>query len=251
VPESVQTFFSRCSHFFEGQTPPHQRHRSRAGILLILALMPLLLGVLACLPVPVGDPEKSRIDPAMSGIWIQQDGIDPVMVVLDPYDKRTWLLSHIELSVGQDPEPAVASETGANEAESETTPLNLLHPDYKPPIKIERVSFYKSWLTRIKGVTFITWESKNVSDTLPGKDPGYWLVFRVRQSGDELLYMDEFDYEIDGLGKVKTRKEAEKIIRRHVNEPEFYKPSATLHKVAESDYETVARLLKDFGIDFG
>jgi hypothetical protein len=74
-------------------------------------------------------------------------------------------------------------------------------------------------------------------------------VFRVRQSGDELLYLDVFASEADGLDKVKTRKEAEKIIRRHVTDPEFYSPFLELHKVPESDYERVSGLLEDFGID--
>jgi len=253
LTKSVQTFFSRISQFFGGETPPDKSNRSRVGLLLTLALIPLLLGVLACfeLPVPVGDPEKSRIDPAMSGIWIgHMEGDAAVIMVLDPYDKRTWLLSLISLDTGQDPDPAEASDAGVKEPEPETTPLRFLYADYEHPIKIDEFSFFKSWLTKIKGVTFITWESKNLSDTLPEMVPGSWLVFRVRQSGDELLYLDVFDPEADGLDKVKTRKEAEKIIRRHVNDPEFYSPFFELHKVPESDYERVSGLLEDFGIYF-
>lgn len=253
LTKSVQSFFSHISQFFGGETPPDKSNRSRAGLLLTLALIPLLLGVLACfeLPVPVGDPEKSRIDPAMSGIWIGQMEGDAVIMVLDPYDKRTWLLSFINLDTGQDSEPAdaEASDAGVKEPEPKTSPRRFLHPDYEHPIKIYDVGLYKSWLTKIKGVTFITWESKSLSDTLPEMVPGSWLVFRVRQSGDELLYLDVFDPEADGLDKVKTRKEAEKIIRRHVNDPEFYSPFFDFHKVPESDYERVSGLLEDFGID--
>ena len=252
LTKSVQTFFSRISQFFGGETPPDKSNRSRAGLLLTLALIPLLLGVLACfeLPVPVGDPEKSRIDPAMSGIWIghMDDSNEAIIMVLDPYDKRTWLLSFIELDTGQDPEPAEASDAGVKEPEPATSPLRFLHPGYEHPIKIDEFSFFKSWLTKIKGVTFITWESKNLSDTLPEMVPDSWLVFRVRQSGDELLYLDVFDPEADGLDKVKTRKEAEKIIRRHVNAPEFYSPFMELYKVPESDYERVSGLVEDFEI---
>ena len=84
------------------QFRPGQKRRSRAGLLITLILIPLLMGVLACLPVPVGDPEKSLVDPAMSGIWIGEDAEgDASIIVLDPYDKRSWLMSHIFLAPGQ------------------------------------------------------------------------------------------------------------------------------------------------------
>jgi len=246
ITQRAQIFFSHISQFFEGKTTPDQRYRSRAGILLTLALVPLLLGVLACLPVPVGDPEKSRIDPTMSGIWIAHNGGDAIIMVLDPYDKRTWLLSFIEIDTGQNREP------GVSEPDPETSPLIFLQPDYEHPLKIERLGLHKSWLTKIKGVTLITWESKTLSDTLPEMVPEIWWVWRVRKEGDDMLYLDMIDPGVDGLDKVKTRKEAEKIIRRHVDDPEFFSaddgPLLKFQKVPESDYSTVARLLKDLGI---
>jgi len=262
LTKPVQTFFSRVSQFFGGETPPDKSNRSRAGLLLTLALIPILLGVLACfdLPVPVGDPEKSRIDPAMSGIWMGDLDGDAVIFVLDPYDKRTWLLSFISLVTGQDPEPAEASDAGAKEPEPEASDasvkepepeapqLRFLHADYELPIKIDYVGLFKSWLTKIKGVTFITWESKNLSDTLPEMIPDSWLVFRVIKSDEDILYLDLFASETDGLDKVKTSKEAEKIIRRHVNDPEFFSPFLELHRVPESDYPRVSGLLEDFGL---
>ncbi len=251
MSKTAQTFFSRIDCFFGGNTPQNKSNRSRAGLLLTLALLPALFGVLACLPVPVGDPEKSRIDPAISGIWIAHEtGLGSADIyVFDPYDKRTWLLTGISMSVVQNSELAEAPETDANKAESKATPPDLLHPENEDSISIQNAVFYKSWLTRIKGVTFITWEARSVSEILPGTNPEVWFVFRVRHGDDGLLYLDEFDYEIDGLQDVKTRKEAEKIIRRHVKEPAFYKTAATLYRVPESDYKTVSRLLKDFGIE--
>jgi hypothetical protein len=252
MTKSVQTVFSRINNFFGGETPPDKSNRSRAGLLLTLALIPLLLGVLACveLPVPVGDPEKSRIDPAMSGIWIGNFADDETIIVLDPYDKRTWLLSLINLDTGEDSELAEVSDTGVEEPERAISPLRFLHPDYEHPIKIDDVALFKSWLTKIKGVTFITWESKNLSDTLPDMVPEGWWVYRVRQSDEGILYLDMLNSNVDGLNKAKTRKEAEKIIRRHVNDAEFYEQIAEFHKVPESDYEKVSGLLEDFGIGF-
>jgi hypothetical protein len=248
----IQTLLARIKLFFGNKAPQQQKHRSRAGLLLTLALIPLLLGVLACLPfmpVPIGDPEKSRIDPAMSGIWMGYSESSPFIFVLDPYDKRTWLLSFIELDEGQDEESGEIGEPGVNESEPEIPVLQLLHPDYANQIKVADVSLYKTWLTKIKGVTFITWESKTLSETLPEMVPEEWLVLRVRRSGNEVMYLDYFNPEVDGLDEVKTRKEAERIIRRHVHDPEFFldeiNPFLELHKVPASDFETVSRLLGD------
>jgi hypothetical protein len=50
------------------------------------------------LPAPIGDPEKSRIDPAMNGIWIDESGdFDGVVMIFEPYDKRTWLVRWMPL----------------------------------------------------------------------------------------------------------------------------------------------------------
>ena len=80
----LQSCHSAVKQFFSDKTERGQMHRSRAGFLLTLALLPLLVGVWACFPVPVGDPEKSRIDPSMSGLWLGEEAL----IVLDPYDKR-------------------------------------------------------------------------------------------------------------------------------------------------------------------
>lgn len=225
-----------------------QKRRSWAGFLIALILTPLLMGVLACLPVPVGDPEKSLVDPAMSGIWISDGGEGDVSIImLDPYDKRTWLLSYS--SLGPIQSPGETQDADAGESVPEVSPLQLLRTR---GVKITDTSLWKCWLTTIEDVTFITWESKNLADTLPEMVPEAWWVFRVRKEGPDILFLDTFNYGVDDLDDVKTSKEAEDIIRRHVNDPEFYSngdgEGLKLVRVPESDYETVSRLLEGFGL---
>ena len=45
--------------------------RTFTGALLMLGILPIFAGLLACMPeyVPLGDPEKSRIDPELNGYW--------------------------------------------------------------------------------------------------------------------------------------------------------------------------------------
>jgi len=66
-----------------------------------------------------------------------------------------------------------------------------------------------------------------------------------------VVYLDYINFDADGFDDVKTSKEAEDIIRQHVNDPEFYSNSEgeflEFHRVPKSDYETVSRLLKELG----
>ena len=111
-------------------------HRTLAGLGIATILLPLLVGVLACLPVPIGNPEKSRIDPEMSGAWF--DVFHETLWLIQPYDRRTFLITLyrfrpadcvdsqderpdevLEESAGGDAEEGKADEAiAANEAET-------------------------------------------------------------------------------------------------------------------------------------
>ncbi|MGA9572418.1 MAG: hypothetical protein WBS20_00580 [Lysobacterales bacterium] len=242
IDKAVPTIVTRIRRFFASNTSAGEKRRSGAGLLLTLVLLPLLLGVLACLPVPVGDPEKSRIDPSLSGAWsfVNSDG-GHMLMVLDPYDKRTWLLTLIGLTA------LPVGETDAA-AVSPKLPFNAANADR---FKVEGMGVYKCWLTKIGGETFMTWESRTLSEISPGENSGEWWVFRVRKSGDDIFYLDGFDYAIDGLDKVETRRDAEKIIRRHVDDPTFFsvEDSPRLQRLSAGDFKALAKLLKDFGIE--
>ena len=70
------------------------RQRSFTGTALALLLVPVVLGLMACLPVPLGDPERSRVDAAMNGVYANRDG-DPGCMIFEPFDKRTWLVTYL------------------------------------------------------------------------------------------------------------------------------------------------------------
>ena len=73
--------------------------RSISGAALMLVIIPIFAGLLACMPeyVPLGNPERARIDEAMSGMWYS-DGESELfghVVFLQPWDKRTWLVTNV------------------------------------------------------------------------------------------------------------------------------------------------------------
>lgn len=244
--DSEKTATNPFRQFFASGTPNGKRRRSFAGLLLALILLPLLLSVMACLPVPVGNPEKSHVDPMLSGAWRLTGSDDSQMLmVLDPYDKRTWLMTLISLGNVEGGESV--GEDNPGQVEGSQVPFNAANAH---GFKLIALGIYKCWLTQIKGETFMTWESKTLSETLPEMVPEQWWVFRVRKNGTDTHYLDSFDYSIDGLDKVTTRKEAEKIIRRHVDDPGFFKEedATRLDRLTDSEVATLSWLLRDFGI---
>ena len=75
------------------------RIRSVYGAIIAILALPVFMGLTACLPtfqVPIGDPEKSTIDPYISGIWLADE--EEAFYVFEPYDKRTWLLTAFGLT---------------------------------------------------------------------------------------------------------------------------------------------------------
>ncbi|HCY14323.1 MAG: hypothetical protein CL389_07450 [Acidiferrobacteraceae bacterium] len=168
--------------------------RSGAGAALALLLLPMLLGVMACLPFPVGDPELSEIDPKLSGIWIggpgeAENSEEAGFLILDPYDKRTWLASLFSTKCVD--EPAVEKKSGsastamsgstltadsgvdgAQGVTAETpqeTDGRILHCRRMTPVEAlaagrlqvdGKLQTYKAWLTDIDGVRLMTWEPK-------------------------------------------------------------------------------------------
>ena len=240
----LQSCHTAAKKFFSDKTERVQMHRSRAGFLLTLALLPLLIGVWACFPVPVGNPEKSRIDPSMSGLWLGEEAL----IVLDPYDKRTWLISRFEFSTRLDSDSKGTDESAGDSSDEGFSNLELLR---KNQLEIDGVGIYKGWLTKIKSERFITWESKTLTETLPDMAPEYWLVFRVRQGSDEVMHFDWINPNHEEFDDVKTRSQAEKFIRRHMNDPEFFLDdgeSLLLGRLSKGDYEAASRLIEEFGV---
>lgn len=285
-----------------------QTRRSRAGLLIVVILLPLLLGVLACIPpmpVPLGNPENSAIDPALSGAWVLSENGDVAMdqglqvMVLDPYDKRTWLLSFItldpvgvppaEAELSPEPEPAQAPE-GISEAQPapestseaqpapEATSETLTAPVMEElqqvaeteavvsmsaierlragQLEVTDISSWKSWLTTFEGETFITWEPKTLSETLPSMAPDKWWAMRVRWESADIVHFDFFFNEDDSWEEATTQQELEAIIRRNMNNPEFFlnnpddeEFTLEFHKLTESDLAELSLLLGIFGVE--
>jgi len=184
--------------------------RSVSGAVLMLAIIPVIVGLLACMPVPVGDPERSRINPDLNGIWaLTTDGDDDGYYLFRPWDKRTWLVLGVE-DDGNETKPAAV---------------------------------YKAWLAKLGGESFMTWEMAAGMREDGSFQPEYWFVFRVEEVDANLFRLHMLDYDYAGFEDLAEpegykgnyvrdmRRKFERIIRKNVDDKELYGDSLELRKL--------------------
>jgi hypothetical protein len=168
--------------------------RTRSPLVALLGTAPLvvvILGLAACVKHPVGDPEKSKVDPKLAGAWLFKDENGNTLMILRPYDARTYFVQCL----------TYAEKNGAVEAN-------------------EQMSF-KAWLTDIRGAAFLCMEPLTPHHFLglESEKPPYW-VFKTELTGGGLsLRM------LDDRGPVKAAKdsrELEAVIAKDVNADSLY-----------------------------
>ncbi len=174
--------------------------RSLVLMLVSLPIAAVILGIMACLPVPVGDPETSKVDAKFTGAWLlpnpgdnKDDENKRQLYVVAPWDSRTYLVRFFE------------------------------YEEKDGKIEAGKSGSYKAWLTPIAGQTFVTLDPKPIGrdlGTTTEHDP-FFVVGKLTtvENGLELLLTDPDK----GLLKdVKTREQAEGIIKDHVSDPEIF-----------------------------
>ncbi len=198
------------------------KYRSLSGVALMLLVIPIFAGLLACMPVPIGDPERSKIDPEMTGIWaILADSdfvYDAGFYVFEPYDKRTWLIAGISIQEGAlaDVEKYDFSTYAGYENLAKNESVS---PDQYHAVD---VALYKAWLTKLGGEWFLTWEPKGKVDAL-SEDPDEWVVFHVNKEGNNSLTLRMVNADSDPFHEIEeTRRAFERVLKKHSKNPEIY-----------------------------
>ena len=256
----------KIKRFLSDPAPAGRHNRSRAGLVVSILILPFLLGVMACfvLPVPIGNPEKSRIDPALTGAWITTEGGEDGawVLVFEPYDKRTWLLTWMALeptseetaedgTAEDDAAPSAEKESGPEEATSaDSSEEEESSPDLiaDGQLIIENISIHKAWITKIKGERFMTWEPKLVLSSEGAMTPEIWWITRIRTLDDDYLTLDYINS--DHFEDVETRSQAEKYIRRHIKDPELFMQEEDgfpeiYARISQEDFDVLSDLLEE------
>ncbi len=214
--------------------------RSISGALLMLVIIPIFAGLLACMPehIPLGNPERARINPEMSGIWFTADSDELLgqVVVLQAWDKRTWLVVNVLIEEPVDDEAYDLSTYDGlvrwlddGHARDDETPLATL--------------LYKGWLTKIGGATFLTWEIRGLLNEDRGDDAGlldpwFWWDFRVTEFGGNTLVLHLIDDEFPPLKEApRTPRGWEKVIRKHARNEALYLENAARFRRVDSGHE--------------
>lgn len=191
------------------------------------------------LRVPIGDPEMSRVKPELTGVW---QVIEPIEVeeaeaqpetaeaqpeaaeapeeegrlqvaMVDPYDKRTWIVRQIWLSAKR------------------KLPADIAEIDRwigSPMDQVTVCNAMKVWIARLGGVDFAVAEPQFPLSEEHGFKQEDWLVFRLEIRDRDVMTLEFLDREFKvgesgtELGKVTSRREAERMIRRNANNPALY-----------------------------
>lgn len=193
--------------------------RSISGAVLMLVITPVIIGLLACLPVPIGDPERSRLDPEISGVWVVLKGFDDsAFYAFEPYDKRTWLLTGVPLEQGDEADLsnydleryAGLAELMENEAVGDDGATAT------------EIVAYKVWRTKLGGEWFMTWEPKAVFDE-DGFKPELWVVFRIERPDENAINLYMVNGEAEFFkGVEETRRAYERVIKKNVKNADLY-----------------------------
>lgn len=230
------------------------RTRSIIGVLMMLAILPILAGLLACMPVPIGDPERSRIDPDLNGVWVLDEGGSYALYSLEPYDKRTWLITSAEIRPG----PGFDAELPHPESAEEYLQMLETYDVGFKGVTAPNTVVYKAWLTKIGGVRFTTWEPVGGFDEEGNYAPEVWFVFKLAKTGADTVELHMVDIDHDGFKHLvmpddyegddyvrDMRRKWERALKKLAKDEELYADPMTMTRVPEAYLDKASDLFQE------
>lgn len=232
--------------------------RSATGILLMLGILPILAGLLACMPeyVPLGNPDRSKVDPAMNGVWHVTGDLEPFVgqfLYFQPWDKHTWLVTSVTLDVDADALEADGDEESPGYDLSTYEDLfRFLQEAEIDEDEVEvAVIVYKGWVTELRGHQFLMLEWRGLLNEVEGEvvyEPFIWWDFRVAGLSDGRMELQLIDTTFEPLEEApQTRRGWEKVIRKHIDNPDLYEEETTILRRVDSEHEELAGELIFYG----
>ena len=201
------------------------KSRSISGAALMLIIIPVIVGLLACMPevVPLGNPERARIDPELSGVWVMEEEDEVVFVLyFDPYDKRTWLLFCIGPEEGDELDLGEETNFGYEEL------VEILTDEARGVgsrgIAVGFNSVFKAWTTKLRGETFLVWEFKGElkDDGTFGVNSAWnWHLKKITPTHFEMREINFEDAIFEDID-LTNRRALEKVIRKNINNEALY-----------------------------
>jgi hypothetical protein len=192
--------------------------RNLAKPLTWIVVFTLFATLIGCLEIPLGDPEKSKVDDRFTGLWLQRgEGPDKgTLAAVVPYDPRTYLVTYMRFARGADKQVVAQEE-----------------------------STYKMWLTNVGGTTFITLEPKDAA-TLLGKTGTFFVVAKVSREGSVTTITDVSD-KLVKEAHVTTPAEFEKLIAGRLGDPDLFGDTASYDLLGPDRADDAKSILAAFG----
>ena len=155
--------------------------------------LPMLACLLlcSCLKVPLGDPEKSKVEQRYAGAWLWENPEARHLIVLQSWDARTYYVRMIALS----------DDVGKRKAE---------------------MTVMKGWLTRVGAETFLTLQDAESLSSLPGEDEEkIYAVMKLNQLDDRLI-ATPLNASFPPFEVVRSPEELHQMIEQHMDNPAMW-----------------------------
>jgi hypothetical protein len=170
--------------------------KSRWNRPVVWVIGSLLLAAVGCIAIPLGDPEKSKIDDKLVGIWMgkAEDDGGQTMFTTTAYDNRTYLVSEFDFKKAND------------------------------SITIGSRVDWKVWLTEVGGQRFATAEiidPKLLVDTDSADSKEKYAIMKLALSGDNLTMKAVNDDFVKSSG-VKNAQELQDLIAKNLDNPKLF-----------------------------
>jgi len=183
------------------------------AVLGLCALAAILVG---CLPFPLGDPQKSKVDPKLAGHWMSEDSDRPMIVSVYPFDDHTYVVESREYQ----------KDNGALQRQNHTV--------------------WRGWLSEIKGKTFLTLDP--LVQHLPSTEDAkkVYPLLRIQFEGEKIR-IRRVNEDFEAMKQVKSAQEEQDLIAKEIDNPSLYVGEpALLHRIdPEHDRTLFETVLKD------
>jgi hypothetical protein len=177
----------------------------------VLAVLVLLTGLSSCVPVPLGDPEKSTVPKEYVGLWLWDETNQVYLFDVQPFDSRACIVDWM----------VVDKKTG----------------------KADRRYLVKAWTTDIKGTRFLSLKALRADAANNPSQSGDALTMGKLELKEGQLSLHLL--KTDAFKGIRTPAQLHKVLEKRHKEAAIYGGTLKMKRVKTSD-ETAMKILKAF-----
>ena len=186
---------------------------SRKGLVAVTCVV--ILGFIGCINIPLGDPEKAKVDDKLLGAWVSapDNGKQELFTVVQ-YDARTCVVSEFEFE-----------KTGDT---------------IKPGGRFD----WKMWLVDVKGTRFASMQMINPQMALDPQTEMYASA-KLTRDGDKLTITPVKDETVK-KANLTTPQQLQDFIGDNLNSADLFSDPLTVTKVKDDQKEAIGKVFDAF-----